>query len=85
MKTKSFGVAYIAACCVLKKQSIGSNSGKPSNIYAGMYLLHYELMIDRPSSLRAENWSSHFDFGLFIWRDILLLFELIFESSCGGW
>ena len=48
----------------------------------GYVLLHYGLMIDRPSSLKVEIWSTHVDIGLRNWKDILLLSDLLFKSSC---
>ena len=46
----------------------------------GGILLPYGLMIVRPSLLGKEILYAHVDIGQCIWRDILLLFDLICES-----
>ena len=46
-----------------------------------VFLLHYGLLIDRPSSLKVEISTAHVNIGLFIYGDILLLTDLFFQSS----
>ena len=43
-------------------------------------LLHYGLIIVRPSSLKVKNMVTHVGFGLCIQRDFLLFYSLVSQS-----
>ena len=47
----------------------------------GYILLHNGLMIDKPSLLNVENLSTRVGIVLYIWRGIVLLFDLFVQSS----